>query len=124
MAELYEAFAAVLTARGRSEPVEALRRHVAHRGTAASIGERLGRTSLRLTRVVERDFVLRFADGSALFCHYFIRLGFLDGWRAVVTPETEREVFEALEAALNRLAGERGELALTVPLAYIEAEAV
>jgi hypothetical protein len=67
---------------------------------------------------------MRFADGSALLRHYFIRLGFLDGWRGVVTPETEREVFAALEDGLNRRAAERGELTLTVPLAYVEAEAV
>ena len=67
---------------------------------------------------------MRFADASALFRHYFIRLGFLDGWRSVVGREHEREVFAALEARLNRLAAQRGELALTVPLAYVEAEAM
>jgi arsenite methyltransferase len=124
MAELYAVFEAVLAAHGRPEWREALRRHVAHRGTVASIAARLGRTSLRLIRVVERDIPMRFADGSALLRHYFIRLGFLEGWRGVVPPDTEREVFAALEDGLNRRAEERGELALTIPLAYIEAEAV
>jgi arsenite methyltransferase len=124
MAELYAVFEALLTERARADALAALRRHVAYRGTVASIGARLRRAGLRVARVVQRDFPLRFADGSALFRHYFIRLGFLDGWRSVVTPETEREIFGALEAGLNRLAAERGELALTVPLAYIEAEAI
>jgi arsenite methyltransferase len=114
----------VLAARGRPEALEALRRHVAYRGTATSIAERLGKAGFRLARAVERDFPMRFADGSALFRHYFIRLGFLDGWRAVVAGEEEREVFAALEDGLNRRAAERGELALTVPLTYVEAEAV
>ncbi len=124
MAELYAVFEGVLAARGRSEALDALRRHVAHRGTAASIAERLGQAGFRLARAVERDFPMRFTDGSTLFRHYFIRLGFLDGWRSVVAREEEREVFAALEEGLNRVAAERGELALTVPLAYIEAEAV
>ena len=123
MAELYTVFEAVLAERGRPDALAALRRHVAHRGSVASIAERLGRAGFRVARAVERDFPMRFADGSALLRHYFIRLGFLDGWRSVVTPDTERDIFGALEAGLNRLAGERGELALTVPLAYIEAEA-
>jgi arsenite methyltransferase len=124
MAELYAVYEAVLRGHGPPEALEALRRHVAHRGTAASIAARLGRAGFRLTRAVERDFPMRFADGSALLRHYFIRLGFLDGWRGVVTPETEREVFASLEDGLNRRAAERGELALTVPLAYVEAVAV
>src|SRR5262245_33057755 len=124
MAELYTVFEAVLKDRGRPEALEALRRHVANRGTAASIAKRLGQAGFRLARAVERDFPMRFADGSALLRHYFVRLGFLDGWRAVTTPETERDVFAALEEGLNRRAAERGVLALTVPLAYVEAEAV
>ena len=123
MAELYAVFETLLTDLGHPEALAALRRHVAHRGSVTSIAERLGRAGFRVARAVERDFPMRFADGSALLRHYFIRLGFLDGWRSVVTPDTEREIFGALEAGLNRLAGERGELALTVPLAYIEAEA-
>jgi ubiquinone/menaquinone biosynthesis C-methylase UbiE len=123
MAELYTVFESVLGARGRPEPLAALRRHVAHRGTVASIAERLGRAGFRVTRTVERALPMRFADGSALLRHYFIRLGFLEGWRSIVTPEAEREVFAALEDGLNRLAADRGGLALTVPLAYVEAEA-
>ena len=124
MAELYAVFEVALREHGRPEALESLRRHIAYRGTAASIAKRLGEAGFRLTRAVERDLPMRFADGSALFRHYFIRLGFLDGWRAVTGPETEREVFAALEEGLNRRAAQRGELALTVPLAYIEAEAV
>jgi ubiquinone/menaquinone biosynthesis C-methylase UbiE len=124
MAELYAVFEAVLAGRGRPEALEALRRHVAYRGTATSIAERLGKAGFRLTRAVERNFPMRFADGGALFRHYFIRLGFLEGWRGIVTPQSEREVFAALETGLNHLAVERGELTLTIPLAYVEAEAV
>jgi arsenite methyltransferase len=123
MAELYAVFETLLTDLGHPEALAALRRHVAHRGSVTSIAERLGRAGFRVARAVQRDFPMRFADGSALLRHYFIRLGFLDGWRSVVTPDTEREIFGALEAGLNRLAGERGDLTLTVPLAYVEAEA-
>jgi arsenite methyltransferase len=124
MAELYAVFEAVLAERGAADALAALRRHVAHRGTGAAIAERLGRRGFQVARTVQREFPMRFADGSALLRHYFIRLGFLDGWRAVVKPDAEREIFEALEDRLNDVAAERGELALTVPLAYVEAEAL
>lgn len=124
MAELYDLFARILAERGETEAETALHWHVAHRGTVTSIGERLRRAGLRVTRAEQRECPMRFADGSALLRHYFIRLGFLEGWRSVVNTTTEREVFDALEARLNARAGERGDLALTVPLVYLEAETV
>ena len=122
MAELYRMFNEVLADRGAREAQAALQRHVAHRGTIASISARLTRAGFRVVHAVERNFPMRFADGTALFHHYFMRLGFLEGWRNVVTPDTEQEVFSALEGKLNDRAAERGELRLTVPLAYLEAE--
>jgi ubiquinone/menaquinone biosynthesis C-methylase UbiE len=124
MAELYAVFEAVLKTHAGAEALEALRRHIVHRGTAATIAERLGRAGFRLARAVERAFPMRFLNGTALLRHHFIRLGFLDGWRKVVEPDEERAVFAALEQGLNRVAEERGDLTLTVPLAYIEAEGV
>jgi SAM-dependent methyltransferase len=122
MAELYQLFAEVLAERGAAEAQAALRHHIAHRGTIPSISARLQRAGFRVARAVERTFPMRFADGTALFHHYFMRLGFLEGWRTVLTPETEREAFAELERKLNNRAAERGELRLTVPLAYLEAE--
>lgn len=71
---------------------------------------------------IETDtFRMRFADGSSLLRHYFIRLGFVPGWKSVVAPENLQVTFETLERNLNRVAAEQGELSLTVPLACIEA---
>ena len=75
-----------------------------------------------VTRVVEREGVMRFADGTALLNHHFIKLGFLDGWKKVV-PGREPIVFARLRDALNDLAARQGELRLTIPMAYIEARA-
>ena len=48
----------------------------------------------------------------------FIKLGFLDAWKNVV-PDTMRETFTRLRDALDA----RGELRLTIPMAYVEATA-
>lgn len=64
---------------------------------------------------------MRFADGSVLLNHHFIKLGFLDGWKSVIEPQREKRVFAFLEKNLNRLARRRGELSLTIPMAYVEA---
>jgi hypothetical protein len=59
--------------------------------------------------------------GFPLLEHYFIRLGFLDGWKEVLRPEEQEIAFSHLEANLNALSESRGEVALTIPMAYVEA---
>jgi hypothetical protein len=68
--------------------------------------------------------MMRFADGTALLRHSFIRLGFLPAWRSVVSPVRQSQVFAELERGLNRRAAQSGGLALTVPFAYLEALAL
>jgi hypothetical protein len=65
---------------------------------------------------------MRFASGTALLNHHFIKLGFLDGWKSIV-PARQREVFDHLRLALDAHARREGELSLTIPMAYVEARA-
>lgn len=120
MHELYAVFADVL--RGDHEALHRLRAHVEHRATVANVRELLQDGGFTVTRVVEREGVMRFADGTALLNHYFIKLGFLDGWKKVV-PGNEHAVFARLRDALDDLAARNGELRLTVPMVYVEATA-
>ena len=65
---------------------------------------------------------MRFASGTALLRHHFIKLGFLDAWKKVV-PGRETEMFLRLQVRLDQIAEQRGGLSLTVPMAYVEAVA-
>src|SRR3954469_3522920 len=114
MQEFYAVFEEVL--RDDPEALSRLRAHIGHRATVANVRELLENGGFTITRVVEREGAMRFADGTALLNHYFIKLGFLDAWKKVV-PGNERDVFSRLLDALN----EKGELRLTIPMAYIEA---
>lgn len=114
MREFYTAFEGVLD----GEDIVRLRQHVAHRATLASVRELLECAGFRVKRVVEREGVMRFANGTALLNHYFIRLGFLDAWKQVVAGR-EREVFSKLRDRLDAA----GDLELTIPMAYVEATA-
>jgi len=123
MREFYEVFAATLREIGLEHALGALRHHIEHRATVAGVRGLLERAGFQVTRVVERTMPMRFANGSALLRHDFIKLGFLDGWKSVVADGDRVRVFDHLESNLNRLARERGELALSIPLAYMEGTA-
>jgi ubiquinone/menaquinone biosynthesis C-methylase UbiE len=112
MHELYDVFDAVLN---DDDSRRRLREHIAHRATIASVRELLENGGFEVTRVVEREGVMRFASGTALLNHHFIKLGFLDGWKKIV-PGRERETFGQLRERLDAM----GEVRLTIPMAYVE----
>jgi arsenite methyltransferase len=124
MRELYEIFAATLEELGDAEALEGLPRHIAHRATVERLRALLEGSGFRVTRVETIQESMRFTDGSALLNHWFVKLGFRDGWKGVIRPERRREVFSRLEENLNRAAEARGSLDLTIPLAYVEASRI
>lgn len=121
MAEFYDAYRAVLVATGRDDRLAVLEAHINHRGTVDSVTSLLEEAGFEVVRSVTDSFRMRFADGSSLLRHHFIRLGFVQGWKSVAPPDSLQKTFDALEQRLNEAARERGELALTIPMACIEA---
>ena len=117
MAEFYEAYRDVLTGLGQIDRLAVLEAHVAHRGTVDSVRSLLSGAGFEVVDVVTDSFRMRFADGSALLHHHFIRLGFMPGWKSVAAADSLHETFDRLERRLNAAARERGELALTIPMA-------
>lgn len=122
MAEFYRVFDEVLTAAGDAEARQRLQVHVQRRATSEGIRALLLEAGFSMTRELVQQQRLRFASGTALLNHYFIRLGFLDAWKGVV-PGREVEMFVRLRQRLDALASSVGELALTIPMAYFEAVA-
>src|SRR5207247_3113081 len=116
MRELYVAFESVLAS--DSAALERLRRNVAHRGTPGSIAVLLEAAGFGITASHVREVTMRFASGTALLEHHFIRFGFRPAWEEVAgSPET----LARLRDELDRVAAAAGALELTVPLVYVEA---
>jgi len=115
MREFYDMFDQVLS---DDESRQRLRQDISHRATVAGLRELLNSGGFEITRVVERETVLRFASGTALLNHHFIKLAFLDAWKKVVSTR-QREVFAKLRDRLDAM----GELRLTIPMAYVEGRA-
>lgn len=122
MRELYVLFREVLLELQKPAYLERLRRNEEHRGTKESLGGLLRAAGFDMVKIQEGAFQLRYVDGSTLFHHVLTQVGFLEGWRQVVDPEDEEQVFALLEARLNQVAQARGELRLTVPMLYLEGE--
>jgi arsenite methyltransferase len=122
MKEFYEVYKQTLKTLSLDRYWDRLVQNEDHRGTRESVTSLVRESGFDLVNLVEDQFTFRFVDGSALLRHHLTRIGFLQGWRSVVDPADEEVVFQALEAALNRLSQEKGGLALTIPMLYLEAQ--
>jgi arsenite methyltransferase len=124
MRAFYDVYESVLRECGLDESIDALRRHIhSKRRPLEEVRALLAAAGFDTVEVSEGSFSLRFLDATALFSHFFVRLGFLEAWRSV-PPEGETErVFALLERRLDELAGRRGELRLDVPFACLDCRA-
>jgi ubiquinone/menaquinone biosynthesis C-methylase UbiE len=124
MAEFYDVFRQTLREMKKEEVIAALERHLDTRFPLATLQAFFERAGIKPAKVHEDSFVMRFVDGSAFLRHFLILLGFMDAWRALLAPGDRQEIFSRLEANLNRLAETRGEIAVTIPMLYLEGEKV
>ena len=108
MAELYDVFRATAP-----ELADEITKQEEHRGTRTTIEQMLIRAGFRISRVVEDEFYLRFADGTAMFRHPLVQF-FYDGWKSVTD---DPGVFAKIEERLNAASP----LRFRVPMLYAEA---
>lgn len=118
--EFYELFAKTCKEGGFGVREDEFTAHVQHRGTIESYKAMIHKAGFASLRVVEAEFKLRYASGTAFLNHSVIASGFMGAWKSLV-PQLEREaLFAALEERLNESSRLRGEFSVTVPIAYLE----
>jgi arsenite methyltransferase len=122
MREFYDVYRRTLVTLDLSHRLDRFHAQESHRGTLDSMRTLIESAGFEPTKVVESSLMLRFLESAALFKHHLVKIGFLDGWRGVLAPGEEGRVFHALEEALDSIASEEGELLMTIPMLYLEAE--
>jgi ubiquinone/menaquinone biosynthesis C-methylase UbiE len=108
MAQFYDVFRASVPER----LIAAVNEQEAHRGTRASVEQLLTDGGFHLTRVVEDEFFLSFANGTALLNHPLVSF-FKEGWLRVTD---DPQVWSAIEEKLNAA----GPLRMRIPMLYAE----
>jgi arsenite methyltransferase len=108
MSQFYDVFRAAVP----PELVDAVNAQEAHRGTRALIEQTLSGGGFEVTRVVEDEFYLKFATGTALLRHPLVSF-FKDGWLRVTD---DADVWAAIEERLNAASP----LRMRIPMLYAE----
>lgn len=121
MAEFYAVFRTILEESGAPEALNRLEEHIRQRASLPGVLSLLENAGFQVVKVQREPMAMRFSDGSALLRHYFIKLGFLDGWKGILSADEQARTFARLEERLNLLASEAEGLQLSIPMAYFEA---
>ena len=121
MREFYDVYEQTLRELGKSLDIQKMKDHILSKRKPLPLTiQMLEHAGFRIKHITEDSFRMRYQNGTALFNHFFIRLGFLDGWKSILAvPDVER-TFAMLEQKLNDLAARAGELSLSVPYACID----
>ena len=71
---------------------------------------------------LEHDqFNYKFANGTAMLNHYFIRLAFMDSWVKLLPPDKVEQIFDTIELRLNEQSKILGGVKLSIPYVLINA---
>ncbi len=71
---------------------------------------------------LEQDqFCYKFANGTAMLNHYFIRLAFMDSWIKLLPPDKVELIFDTIEMRLNEQSQISGGVKLSIPYVLINA---
>ena len=72
---------------------------------------------------LEHDqFNYKFADGTAMLNHYFIRLAFMESWIKLLPKDKTEQIFDTIETRLNEQAHQLGGIKLSIPYVMINAK--
>ncbi len=121
MNEFYEVYKKVLLKHNMNLEAENIRTHIYEKRKPVEFMKNiLDRYKFAISGIEYDEFSFRFADGTAMFNHFLIRLGFLKSWKQIIAPEKQSDIFSEIELELNKIASEKGELKLTVPFAVFD----
>jgi len=122
MFEFYVQMEHALAEMSMPDEIEMMHYHIAQkRPPIESVINSLNKHDFIIRKLEYDQFNYRFADGTTMLNHYFIRLAFMDSWIAILPEEKVEEVFDRIELKLNEYAQLNGELNLSIPFVLIDA---
>jgi len=121
MIEFYSVFEHVLREKNMIEEVGMMREHIyKKRKPVEEIVLLLNKKGYKVSKIITEQFQYKFADASAMFNHFLIKLAFIGSWKDLVPENFQSEIFKLVELRLNKQAQRTGLLTLTVPFALVE----
>lgn len=122
MFEFYDELRAVLNELEFFEEIQSMERHIYEkRRPVDEIISILKRYNFSVQNIEQDEFCYKFADGTAMLNHFFIKLAFLGAWIKILPSDKAEMIFDEVEKRMNKLAEANGYFKLTIPFVTINA---
>ncbi|MBK8946664.1 MAG: methyltransferase domain-containing protein [Ignavibacteriae bacterium] len=122
MIEFYNELEKVLDELNMPKEIELMRQHISHkRPSIDRLIERIEDNGFVIKDLERNQFNYKFANGTAMLNHYFIRLAFMDSWIRFLPANMIEQIFGTIELRLNNLSKEFGGIKLSIPFVLINA---
>jgi arsenite methyltransferase len=120
MFEFYGQLESVLAELHMYQEIELMRQHIYQkRRPLDEIIALLEKNGFIIKDLQHDQFNYKFADGSALLNHYFIRLAFMNAWIKLLPKEKTESIFDRIESRLNEQSRLTGGIKLSIPFVMI-----
>ena len=116
MVEFYEVYEQILEDHGMNDSIQKMKEHIQEKRKPVETWKEMILDAGFSIKTINIDgFKYRYANGTTFLKHYFIREAFMKPWKTIIPKKSASLVFEQIENRLNRIAGEKGELVMSVP---------
>ena len=122
MHEFYNQLERVLSELGMIHEIQMMHEHITKKRPSIDwMVDRIQRHGFLIKDLIHDQFEYRFANGSAMLNHYFIRLAFMDSWISLLPADKLELIFDSIETRLNEDAKILGGVKLSIPFVVINA---
>ena len=122
MFEFYDVLKSVLCDFQLFDEIKLKEKHIAHKRPAVnSIVSKLREQGFEIKNLEYDQFNYYFADGTAIFNHYFIRQAFMNTLITFLPKEKSEVTFDKVEDKLNKQAELFGRVTLSIPYVMMNA---
>lgn len=116
MKEFYNIFEEILNNFNKKKEIEKLKNHIFHKRKPIEHTKiMIEKAGFHVINISQDIFQLKFLDGTTMFNHFLIQVGFINNWKQVLDERDLQPIFRMIEKDLNKIAHQKGELTLSIP---------
>jgi len=122
MIEFYNQLEQVLSDLNMDKEIDLMHQHISHkRPSIDGFIKKIQNNGFIIKDLEHDQFNYKFADGTTMLNHYFIRLAFMDSWIKLLPPDKVEQIFDKIELRLNEESKILGGIKLSIPYVLINA---
>jgi ubiquinone/menaquinone biosynthesis C-methylase UbiE len=122
MIEFYNQLKLVLMDFKMDKEIQLMHAHILHkRPSIDGFISRIQKHGFKIKDLEHDQFNYKFADGTTMLNHYFIRLAFMNSWIRLLPSDKVEQIFDKIELRLNEQSKIFGGIKLSIPFVLINA---